>query len=68
MDGTIMSIGSLDVWVAPVVRCLLRRENRKEHGQKEYGDTEAKIVDTSTRQLIWSVREFMKHWFCTWSQ
>lgn len=51
----------LNTCLVTVVCCLLQREKRGGHRQKTYGETYARIVETTKRLLIRNVRGFVKH-------
>lgn len=64
VSGPIMSVPRLDALVAVVVRCLLKKAKPEGHPEKEYSDGYTRKAETSTRQLIEKVREFVKYWSC----
>lgn len=57
-----MSIIRLDVRIAFVMQCVVEKEKRGGHRQKESADTYERMVDTAIKQLIGNVRGFMKQW------
>lgn len=57
--GKMVSIVRLDVWVAIMVHCILKKKHEGPR-QKESGDTYARIVESATKQLSRNIREFLK--------
>lgn len=58
-----MSTARFDSWAATLVRCLEKKEMRGGHRQKEYADTDERMVEAGTMRLIKNIKEFEKHWY-----
>lgn len=55
-----MSIARMDAWVMTVVCCLVEKEDRAGHRQKEYNETYGRIVENMTKQLIGNGRKLVQ--------
>lgn len=59
VKGNIVSISKLNGWVVTMVHCLVEKRKRGGHHQKEHADKYGRMLDTTTKQLVGSLRNFL---------
>lgn len=61
MDGSVVWLARLHVWIATVVTCLTDEENRARHNQNLHDDTPGRMLKLAMDQRIGNIRLFVEY-------